>query len=136
MSLEEEFVSNLIEIFHQALEQQIDEQTQLVSVMYGNNETGVVQPVVEIAEVCRQRGVPFHTDAVQAVGKICVDFQRIGALAMSVSAHKFHGPGGTGALLLKSDTPIEAILFGGFQQGGIRPGTEAVAPAIGMCKAL
>ncbi len=119
-----------------SVEKQIDEQTQLVSVMYGNNETGVVQPVVEIAEACRQRGVPFHTDAVQAVGKICVDFQKTGASAVSVSAHKFHGPRGIGALLLKSDTPIEAILFGGFQQGGIRPGTEAVAPAIGMCKSL
>src|SRR5207253_2631483 len=75
----------------------------LVSVMLGNNETGVVQPIAELAAVCNEAGVPMHTDAVQAAGKRPVNFRQLGVAALSVAAHKFHGPRGVGALLLRHD---------------------------------
>jgi len=108
----------------------------LVSVMLGNNETGVLQPVAEIAELCARAGAVLHTDAVQAVGKIAVNFQQLGVAAMTVAAHKFHGPRGIGALLLRGDTAIQPLLHGGFQQMAVRPGTENVALAVGMATAL
>jgi cysteine desulfurase len=108
----------------------------LVSVMLANNETGVIQPIRELAAVCHAAGVPSHTDAVQAVGKIPVNFHQLGVTAMTIAAHKFHGPRGIGALIVRGGTPIEPQLFGGFQQYGIRPGTEPVALAVGMHSAL
>ena len=108
----------------------------LVSAMLGNNETGVLQPVAEIAAICRSRGVPVHTDAVQAVGKIPVHFRSLGVDALSFSAHKFHGPGGIGGIVLRHDVSISPILFGGFQQAGLRPGTEPVALIVGLLRAL
>jgi cysteine desulfurase len=110
--------------------------TRLVSVMLANNETGVRQPVTEIAAACRERGVAVHTDAVQAVGKVNVDFAALGVDAMSIAAHKFHGPLGIGALVLRHGAPLAPMLHGGFQQSGWRPGTESVALAVGMCTAL
>lgn len=118
------------------LEKLLDDQTQLVSVMLGNNETGVLQPVQEVAEICRRARVPCHCDAVQAVGKMDVNFRELGVSAMSIAAHKFHGPRGIGALAVRSDASLNPILFGGFQQMGLRPGTESVALAVGMGKAL
>ena len=109
--------------------------TRFVSVMLANNETGVVQNVREIAERCARLGIPMHTDAVQAAGKVPVDF-RAGVSAMTVAAHKFHGPIGIGALILRDNVLLEPSLFGGFQQGGLRPGTESVALAVGMHAAL
>jgi len=111
-------------------------ETRLVSVMLGNNETGVLQPVPELAQICAEAGVPLHTDAVQVVGKLPVDFRRLGAAAMSLTAHKFHGPRGIGALVLRPDVQIAPMLFGGFQQEGIRPGTEAIALVVGLHRAL
>jgi cysteine desulfurase len=111
-------------------------QTALVSVMLGNHETGVLQPVEEIAGICRGAGVPVHTDAVQAAGKRPVDFRTLGVDALSVAAHKFQGPLGIGALLLRYGTPLAPLLFGGHQQSGARPGTESVALAVGMFTAL
>jgi len=108
----------------------------LVSVMLANNETGVVQPIRELAALCRERGVLLHSDAVQAVGKTNVDFRALGAAAISVAPHKFHGPLGVGALLLRHDMKIEPQIFGGFQQGGLRPGTESVVLAPGFREAL
>lgn len=108
----------------------------LVSVMLGNNETGVLQPVRLLASRCASSGVLVHTDAVQAVGKIRVDFRQLGVAALSCSAHKFHGPVGIGALLVRGDVPLEPMLFGGFQQSGLRPGTEPVTLAVGMHSAL
>ncbi|MCX7427350.1 MAG: aminotransferase class V-fold PLP-dependent enzyme, partial [Planctomycetia bacterium] len=108
----------------------------LVSVMLANHETGVVQPVGELAGVCNRAGVQMHTDAVQMVGKLPVDFRRLGIAALSLAAHKFHGPLGTGALILRAGLPIEPMLFGGHQQDGLRPGTESVALAVGMWTAL
>ncbi|MEX2186248.1 MAG: cysteine desulfurase family protein [Pirellulales bacterium] len=118
------------------VERLITADTRLVSVMLGNNETGALQPVAEIAAICRQYGIAVHTDAVQAVGKIAVDFRSLGVDAMTVAAHKFHGPRGIGALVLRSTAQIEPILFGGFQQAATRPGTESVTLAVGMCAAL
>jgi cysteine desulfurase len=114
----------------------LTDQTLLVSVMLGNNETGVIQPVRQLAERAAAAGVPFHTDAVQAVGKLPVDFRALGVATLSLSAHKFHGPRGIGALLVRHGARLSPILFGGFQQDGLRPGTEPVALAVGLCTAL
>lgn len=114
----------------------IEPPTALVSMMLANNETGVLQPVAEAAALCRERGILFHTDAVQAVGKIPVNFRRLGVDAMTFSAHKLNGPRGIGGLLLRHGISPQPILFGGFQQIAIRPGTEDVATAAGMCRAL
>jgi cysteine desulfurase len=114
----------------------VNGQTRLVSVMLANNETGVVQPLEEIAARCRASGVPLHTDAAQIVGKLPVDFRALGASALTVAAHKFHGPLGTGALVVRHDVELEPLLVGGFQQEGIRGGTESVALAVGMHAAL
>jgi cysteine desulfurase len=108
----------------------------LVSVQLGNHETGVLQPVAELAALCNRAGVPLHTDAVQVVGKLPVSFRGLGVAAMSISAHKFQGPPGIGALLLRDGVPLAPLLFGGHQQEGLRPGTEPVALAIGMATAL
>jgi cysteine desulfurase len=108
----------------------------LVSVMLGNNETGVLQPVAEVAQICRARGVPVHTDAVQVVGKLPVDFQRLGVDAMTITAHKFHGPCGVGLLAVRESLPVRPQMLGGFQQLGSRPGTEPVALVVGMHRAL
>jgi cysteine desulfurase len=118
------------------LEELMMPSTRLVSIMMGNNETGVLQPVHEAAKICRRRGVLVHTDAVQVAGKLTIDFQSLGADAMSVTAHKFHGPRGIGALVLRHDVALQPLLFGGFQQEGLRPGTESVTLALGMHAAL
>ena len=103
--------------------------------MLANNETGVIQPVQALAEQVDDH-ILFHTDAVQAVGKIKVDFRSMNVSTMSFSAHKFHGPVGIGGLIVKHGVNIEPLLHGGGQQIGLRPGTEPVALAVGMCKAL
>jgi cysteine desulfurase len=108
----------------------------LVSVSLGNHETGVLQPVAELAAICRAAGVPLHTDAVQVVGKLPVSFRDLGASAMTVAAHKFRGPLGIGALIVERDLPLGPLMFGGHQQSGLRPGTESVALAVGMATAL
>jgi cysteine desulfurase len=109
----------------------------LVTVMLANNETGVIQPVAEVAAACRQRAsLFFHTDAVQAVGKIPINFRDLGVEAMTVAPHKFHGPLGIGALVLRHGVKLQPQLFGGFQQAAQRPGTENVALAVGFHEAL
>ncbi len=108
----------------------------LVSVLLGNHETGVLQPIEELAAICNRVGAPLHTDAVQVVGKLPVSFRTLGVSAMSVAAHKFQGPVGIGALLLRDGVPLAPLLFGGHQQAGLRPGTEPVALAVGMAVAL
>jgi cysteine desulfurase len=110
--------------------------TRLVSVMLVNNETGAIQPIRRIAEQCAAAGVPLHTDAVQAVGKIAVDFCQLGVAAMTVSAHKLHGPQGIGALMVRGDASLQPMMFGAAQQLGMRAGTEPVALAVGMRRAL
>jgi cysteine desulfurase len=108
----------------------------LVSVLLGNHETGVVQPVGELAAICNQANVPLHTDAVQVAGKLPVSFRGLGVAAMSIAAHKFQGPLGIGALIVRHDVPLMPLLFGGHQQAGLRPGTESAALALGMATAL
>jgi cysteine desulfurase len=110
--------------------------TRLVSVMLASNETGVIQPVAEIAALCRAAGILIHTDATQAVGKVPVDFHALGVDALTLAAHKFHGPVGIGALVVRHGVPLESSLHGGFQQAGLRPGAESVAHAVGMLTAL
>ena len=107
-------------------------ETTLVSVMTANNETGVRQPVEEIAALCREHGVLFHTDAIQSFGKEPLD---CGADALSLAAHKFYGPKGAGLLLLRGGISIERIAFGGSHEGDRRPGTENVAAVVGMARA-
>ncbi|HZZ73097.1 MAG TPA: cysteine desulfurase family protein [Pirellulales bacterium] len=108
----------------------------LVSLMLANNETGVLQPIAEVGALCQAAGVLLHTDAVQAVGKVAVDFRALSAAALTLAPHKFSGPRGIGALLVRGDIPVRPALHGGFQQEGLRPGTESVALAVGMCRAL
>lgn len=114
----------------------LEEPTRLVSVMLGNNETGVLQPIPEIAQICRDRDVPLHVDAVQGVGKIPVNFRELGASAMTLTPHKFHGPRGIGALVLDDRVTLNPSMFGGSQQLAMRPGTESVELAIGFERAL
>jgi cysteine desulfurase len=110
--------------------------TRFAALMLANNETGALQPVVDLAVLARERGVPVHTDAVQAVGRIPVDFHALGATTLAASAHKFHGPVGVGLLLVKTGVRLGSRLFGGGQQQGRRPGTIAVPLAVGLASAL
>ncbi len=114
----------------------IDEKTALVSVMLANNEIGTIQPVSEIGKICRARGVLFHTDAVQAVGHIPVDVKEIGCDYLALSAHKFCGPKGVGALYVRRGAPIFPLIEGGAQESGKRAGTEDVPAIAGMATAL
>ncbi|MBM4002364.1 MAG: cysteine desulfurase [Planctomycetes bacterium] len=108
----------------------------LVSVIYANHETGVIQPIEQLAAICRSNGIPFHTDAAQAVGKLPIEFAQLGVDAMSIAPHKFHGPVGIGGLLLRKGLPLVPLFRGGFQQAGLRPGTESVGLAVGFRVAL
>jgi cysteine desulfurase len=110
--------------------------TSLIAVILGQNETGVLQPVADVVSKCGVHGIPVHTDAAQVVGKLPVSFRELGVATMTVAAHKFHGPLGVGALILRDGVELQPQLFGGFQQAGTRPGTESVALAVGMCRAL
>jgi len=114
----------------------IENDTILVSIMTANNEIGTVEPVSEIGEICRGRGIVFHTDAVQAVGMIPTDVTEMHADLVSLSAHKFHGPKGTGALYLRKGTKLESLIHGGAQERGTRAGTENVPGIVGMGKAI
>ncbi len=118
------------------LDKWLDEPTRLVSAMLANNETGVLQPIQEIAQLCAEKQVPLHVDAVQAVGKVPVSFNELGCAAMTVSPHKLHGPRGIGGLVLGHGAQLTPTLFGGSQQLAARPGTESVELAIGFEVAL
>jgi cysteine desulfurase len=117
------------------LEAAIRPETALVSVMWANNETGVLFPVEKIAEICRAKGVLFHTDAVQAVGKIPIRLRDTSINFLSLSAHKFHGPKGVGALYINRRTRFHPLIVGGGQENGRRGGTENVASIVGLGKA-
>jgi cysteine desulfurase len=117
----------------------IRDDTLLVSVMLANNEIGVIQPIAQIAEICRARGVPLHCDATQAVGKIGVDVQQLGVDLMSFSAHKIYGPKGIGALYVRRSggmIRLEPLIDGGGQERGLRSGTLNVPGIVGFAKAL
>ena len=113
--------SGLIDL--EELDAALEDDTRLVSIMAANSETGVVQPVADIAALCRSRGVPFHCDAAQAVGKMPLDVAAPGADLVSLSSHKMYGPVGVGALFVRSGVALEARAFGGGQESGLRSGT-------------
>ena len=117
------------------LEMALTDDTAIVSLMWANNETGVLFPVERIAEICRARGVLFHCDAVQAAGKVEIDVRKVQADYLSLTGHKFHAPKGIGALYVRRKSPFSPYLYGGHQERGMRGGTENVALIAGMGKA-
>ncbi|MBN2894436.1 MAG: NifS family cysteine desulfurase [Campylobacterales bacterium] len=120
----------------EAIQAAITERTVLVSMMWANNETGVIFPIEEVALTCKEKGILFHTDAVQAIGKVKVDLSATPIDYLTFSAHKFHGPKGIGALYVKKGRELPNLLHGGEQMGGKRAGTLNVAYIIGMGLAL
>ena len=116
--------------------QAITGRTVLVSVMFANNEVGTIQPIAAIAQVCRERGVYFHTDAVQMVGKLPIDVNELRIDLLSLSAHKFYGPKGVGALYVRKGVKVDPLLHGGHQEWGRRAATENVAGIVGLGRAL
>jgi len=117
------------------LQNHISEKTNLVSIMFGNNEVGTIQPISEIAKICNDHKVPFHTDAIQAVGKIPIDVKELGIDLLSISSHKLYGPKGIGALYIKNGIDADPLILGGGQERGLRSGTENVASIVGFGKA-
>ncbi len=114
---------------------EISSDTCLITLMYANNEVGTIQPIKEIAEVSNKKNVKFHTDAVQAIGKIPIDVKDCKVDLLSISAHKINGPKGVGALYIRKGTTIVPFLLGGGQENGLRSGTENVASIVGFGKA-
>ncbi len=106
--------------------------TALASIMFANNETGAIFPIGQLAEICREKNVPLHTDAVQAIGKVPIDLERLPVDMLSLSAHKFHGPKGIGALYIRQPLTIPAQIIGGQQERDIRGGTENVPGIVGL----
>jgi cysteine desulfurase len=117
------------------LRKAIRKDTVLVSVMSANNETGTIQPVKELAMMCREHGVAFHTDAVQSFSKVPVNVNDWGVDLLSIAAHKFYGPKGVGALYIRRGTKMDPLLFGGSHENDRRAGTEDVAAIVGLAKA-
>ncbi len=120
----------------QSVRDNITPKTALVSIMWANNETGAIFPVEEIGQICEENKVLFHTDAVQAIGKLPVDVQSFPVDYLTFSAHKFHGPKGVGGLYIKKGKELIPLLHGGSQMGGYRSGTLNVAGIVGMGKAM
>ena len=120
----------------QQVKDAIREDTCLVTTMYANNEIGSVLPIAEIGAVCKEAGVPFHTDAVQAVGHIAINVKEQNIDMLSLSGHKFHGPRGVGALYCRKGLPLVNIIEGGAQERGKRAGTENTPAIVGMCVAM
>ena len=118
------------------LKNAITDTTALVSIMWANNETGMIFPIEEIGAICKERGVLFHTDAVQAIGKIPVDVKKANVDFLSFSAHKFHGPKGIGGLYIRNGQPLSPFFHGGEHMGGRRSGTLNVPSIVGMGRAM
>ncbi|NLK98797.1 MAG: cysteine desulfurase NifS [Epulopiscium sp.] len=114
----------------------IKDNTILISIMYANNEIGTIQPIEEIGKIAREKGIVFHTDAVQAVGHIPIDVKKANVDLLSLSGHKFHGPKGVGVLYIRKGIKIKPLLHGGAQERGRRGGTENVPGIVGVAKAL
>src|SRR5205807_4363694 len=128
-------VNDRCEIDPEELRKAIRPTTKLISIMMANNETGVLQPVEEIGRIAKEADVFFHTDAIQAAGKVPVDVQKIGCDALSISGHKIHGPQGTGALFVKKGTLIQPLLYGGNHERQRRAGTENLPGIVGLGRA-
>lgn len=124
------------QITTEELERCLSRQTRLVSIMFANNELGSIQSIAALCEKAHAHGALFHTDAVQAVGHVEIDVQKLGVDFLSASAHKFNGPKGIGFLYIREGTPLSPYADGGAQEGGYRAGTENVAGIIGMATAL
>lgn len=120
----------------QEVRRQLRPETVLISVMAANNETGAIQPLREIGAIARQQGVLFHTDAVQAVGKMALDVEEWGVDLLALSAHKVYGPKGVGALYVRQGTPLVPTMTGGRHEAGVRAGTENVAGIVGLAAAM
>ncbi|RAF24468.1 cysteine desulfurase NifS, partial [Burkholderia multivorans] len=120
----------------EALRAVLREDTSVVILGYANNEIGTIQPIAEIGAIARELGIPFHIDAVQALGQIPLDFAGLGASAMTITAHKIGGPVGIGALLLDRTAAPTPVLHGGGQERGVRSGTLDVAGAIAFAAAV
>jgi len=118
------------------VEKSLKPHTIIVTVMHANNETGVLQPIKEISDLTRKRGIIFHTDAVQTAGKIPDPLCELGADLISFSGHKIYGPKGTAALYIHKETSLDPIITGGLQEGGLRAGTENVAGIVGLAHAF
>ncbi|MBE7074967.1 MAG: cysteine desulfurase NifS [Clostridiales bacterium] len=118
------------------LKNAITNDTCLVTIMFANNEIGTIQPIKEIGKVCRENNIIFHTDAVQAIGHIKIDVDDMNIDMLSLSAHKFHGPKGIGALYCRKQTPLFNLIYGGAQEKNRRAGTENLAGIVGMANAL
>ena len=117
------------------LRQAVRPETVLITVMHANNELGTVQPLEEVGRIAKERDIYFHTDAVQSAGKVPIDVNKLGVDLLSLSAHKFYGPKGIGALYIRGGTRLRQLLYGGHHQRGFRPGTENVAGIVGLGKA-
>ena len=118
-----------------SVEKAIRKNTRIVSVMHANNEIGTIEPVKEIAKVCKKHGVLFHTDAVQTFGKMPIDVKSMGVDMLSVSSHKLYGPKGVGCLYVRGGIKLKPIIHGGEHEGGVRSGTENIPGAVGFAKA-
>lgn len=118
------------------VEKAIREDTALVTIMYANNEIGTIQPIAEIGKICKEKGVIFHTDAVQAAGHLHIDVNKENIDMLSLSGHKFQGPKGVGVLFARKNIPLVNIIEGGAQERGRRAGTENLPAIVGMAKAL
>ena len=129
-------VGELGTVTAQQVAEAIREDTALVTIMYANNEIGSILPVSEIGTVCRERGVLFHTDAVQAAGHLSIDVKAQNIDLLSLSAHKFHGPKGAGVLYARQGIPLSSLIEGGAQERGKRAGTENIPAIVGMAAAL
>ncbi|EGG42094.1 cysteine desulfurase [Candidatus Nitrosarchaeum limnium SFB1] len=119
----------------EVLENSLSDNTCLVSIMFANNEVGTIEPISKIAKLCNEKNIPFHTDAIQAVGKIPIDVKKLGIDLLSISSHKINGPKGIGALYIRKGIDIDPIILGGGQENGLRSGTENVANIVGFGKA-
>ncbi len=117
------------------IENSISAETCLVSIMFANNEVGTIQPIQEISEICHQKNIVFHSDAVQAIGKVDLDVKKLGIDLLSLSSHKINGPKGVGALYIRNGIEIQPYIYGGGQEHGMRSGTENVASIVGFGKA-
>lgn len=140
LDVDEEGVVKLPQLEHLIREgeksSRLQDKVSLVSVMYGNNEIGTLQPIEEIGALARRHHIPFHTDAVQAVGQVPISVKRLPVDMLSASAHKFHGPKGVGFLYVREGVKLPSFIHGGAQERGKRAGTENVAGIVGMAKAL